>query len=195
MKILKNRIYNQLEENQEKEQAGFRKGFRTVDHIHTLNQVIEKAKEYQIEQHLDFVDFCKAFDMVNHNYLWEALHQQGVEQKVIRILANIYSNAIAYVRLDQNGTEFKLGKEIKQEDALCPNLFNAVMEKIFKELEWDNYGLKIDGERLNNLKFADDIVLISDNRKDLQNMVSSLVYTVTKNDNTEKVSRNATMSL
>ncbi len=60
-------------------------------------------------------------------------------------------------------------------DPLFPNLFNAVREKIFRKFEWDNYSLKIDGELLNNLKFADDIVLISDDRKDLQNMVSDLL--------------------
>ncbi len=55
-------------------------------------------------------------DMVNYNNLWEALHQQRVGKRVMRILANVYSNTLAYVRLDQNGTEFKLEKGVKQGD-------------------------------------------------------------------------------
>ncbi len=39
----------------------------------------------------------------------------GVDKKVIRILANIYSNAIAYVRLDQNGKNLNEKKWLNRE--------------------------------------------------------------------------------
>ena len=48
MIIMKNRIYDQVDLNQPEEQAGFR-SYATVDHMHTLNQVMEKVKEYKIE--------------------------------------------------------------------------------------------------------------------------------------------------
>ena len=32
-----------LDTNQPREQAGFRKGFATTDHLHTISQIIEKA--------------------------------------------------------------------------------------------------------------------------------------------------------
>jgi len=44
MKVLKNRIYNKLDQNQTTDQAGFRRNFSTLDHILTLNQIIEKKK-------------------------------------------------------------------------------------------------------------------------------------------------------
>jgi len=72
MKIMKNRIYHQLDLNQSEEQAGFRRNYATVDHIHTLNQVMEKVKEYKIELYMVFVDFRKAFDSVKHSKIWEA---------------------------------------------------------------------------------------------------------------------------
>lgn len=66
IKILKNRVYKQLDLNQLEEQAGFRKKYSTIYHIHTLNQVIEKAKEYKIDLYLMFVDYWKVFDSVSH---------------------------------------------------------------------------------------------------------------------------------
>ncbi|XGW33758.1 hypothetical protein V3C99_017869 [Haemonchus contortus] len=42
------------------------------------------------------------------------------------------------------------------------------------QLDWDDKGINIDGRKLSNLRFADDIVLISQNREELQQMVEEL---------------------
>ncbi|KAG6459211.1 hypothetical protein O3G_MSEX011269 [Manduca sexta] len=42
VKIIHNRIEEQLDLEQPPEQAGFRKGLSTTDHLHTINQLIEK---------------------------------------------------------------------------------------------------------------------------------------------------------
>lgn len=46
MKIIERRIAGKLDEHQPVEQAGFRPDFSITDHVHTVNQVIEKANEY-----------------------------------------------------------------------------------------------------------------------------------------------------
>ncbi len=71
--VLKNRIYTQLDENQAKEQAGFRRGYSTVDNIFVINQVIEKAREYGLKVKLMFIDYKKALDSIKHSYLWQAM--------------------------------------------------------------------------------------------------------------------------
>mgnify|MGYP006965706016 CR=1 FL=1 len=48
MKIMKNRIYNQLDLNWRIEQAGIRKNQSTIDHLQVINQLIEKSPEYQM---------------------------------------------------------------------------------------------------------------------------------------------------
>ena len=61
-KILTNRLTDTLDENQPREQAGFRSGYSTIDHLHTINQLIEKTLEYNKPLCLAFVDYEKAFD-------------------------------------------------------------------------------------------------------------------------------------
>ena len=53
-----------LDSHQPREQAGFRSGFSTMDHIHTISQIQEKAKECKIPLCLAFVDYEKEFDSI-----------------------------------------------------------------------------------------------------------------------------------
>lgn len=47
---------------------------------------------------------------------------------------------------------------MKQEVPLSTNLVNAVLENAFRKLKWEGNGVSVDGTKLNNLRFADDIV-------------------------------------
>ena len=72
-KLIELRIQKQIQEQQPHEQAGFRHGFSTIDHLQVINQLIEQALEYETELHLAFIDYTKAFDSLNHNFLLSAL--------------------------------------------------------------------------------------------------------------------------
>lgn len=56
-KIITRRLTKHLEEEQPPEQAGFRTGFSTTDHLQALNQIIEKTKEYNLKLYIAFIDF------------------------------------------------------------------------------------------------------------------------------------------
>ena len=63
-KILTLRLTRVLDENQPIEQAGFHSGYSTIDHIYTVNQLKEKCTEYQKPLCLAFVDYERAFEIV-----------------------------------------------------------------------------------------------------------------------------------
>jgi len=50
-------------------QAGFRKGRGTRDQVASICWIIEKAREFQKNIYLCFIDYAKAFDCVDHNKL------------------------------------------------------------------------------------------------------------------------------
>ncbi|KAE9417688.1 hypothetical protein Angca_004282, partial [Angiostrongylus cantonensis] len=55
-RVIPKRIDRTLDEGQPCEQAGFRKGFSTMDHIHTITRLIEVTREYKRPLCLTFID-------------------------------------------------------------------------------------------------------------------------------------------
>lgn len=75
------------------EQAGFRKGFSTIDHLQTVKTLIEKCEEYNQPLHLCFVDFHKPFDTVELWAVLKALRDARIDLRYSKLLENIYLNA------------------------------------------------------------------------------------------------------
>lgn len=173
-KVILNRITKKLDENQPREQAGFRSGYSTLDHIHVVKQIIEKSKEYNMPLYCCFVDYSKAFDSLEHEKIWQALKNQGIENKYIRIIRNIYKNSSARIKLEREGKKINIERGVRQGDPLSPKLFSAVLEEIFRHLEWETYGLNINGEKLNHLRFADDLIILSNTPAELSKMIQEL---------------------
>ncbi|XP_049807436.1 uncharacterized protein LOC126249792, partial [Schistocerca nitens] len=67
LKILQNRLRQYLDRELPEEQAGFRKGRGTRDQIANIRWIMEKAREFQKDVYLCFIDYAKAFDCVDHN--------------------------------------------------------------------------------------------------------------------------------
>ena len=59
-------------------QAGFRKGRGTRDQIANICWIMEKARDFQNNIYICFIDYAKAFDCVDHNKLWKILIEMGI---------------------------------------------------------------------------------------------------------------------
>ena len=174
-RVILARIEKELEWKQPREQAGFRAGFRTSDHLHTLSQLIEKAKEYQFDLCLGFIDYEKAFDSLDHLALLQALEDQITDKKYISLVKAIYKDPSARIHLEDDKTNIiKILKGVRQGDPISPKLFTAALERVFSNLDWQSKGIVVDGERLNHLRFADDLLIISHQPRELQSMMQEL---------------------
>lgn len=173
-KILLNRLSRSFDENQPCEQAGFRKNFSTIDHIQVVTQIIEKSNEYNKTLYLCFIDFTKAFDSLNHYAIWEALQQQNIESRYISLLHSIYSKIKSRIKLEREGAEFDIKKGVRQGDPISPKIFSSVLELVFRNLNWHEKGLRIDGKYISHLRFADDIIIFAENLNEIKTMMQEL---------------------
>ena len=87
------RLEKKLDENQPREQAWFRGKYFTTDHIHAINQLKEKCREYIIPLCVAFVDYEKAFDSVQTQAIPTSLQEQGIEDLCLEILKDIYTDS------------------------------------------------------------------------------------------------------
>ena len=74
----------------------------------------------------------------------------------------------------QMSEKIRIKRGVRQGDTISPKLFTATLESIFRRLNWENKGVKIDGEFLSNLRFADDIFLCTETPQELQQMLQEL---------------------
>ncbi|CAG9094113.1 unnamed protein product [Plutella xylostella] len=172
--VILNRISKSLDYQQPREQAGFRKGYSTTDHIFTLTQIIERYNEYNKKLYVAFIDYSKAFDSISHAKLWESLAEQGIHSKYIHLLKSLYSQASAKIKLERIGDSFDIQRGVKQGDPLSPKLFTALLESVFRKINWHQYGISIDGEILTHLRFADDVVILSEDHENIVEMLTAM---------------------
>jgi len=127
-KIIFSRLEATLDYNQTREQAGFRKGFSTTDHLQVITQLIEKTNEYEVPMCLAFADYEKAFDSVEHLGIINAIRNQSINETYIDLLTNMYNNGSAEIRLDTVSPKFPIRRGVRQGDTISPKLFNAGLE-------------------------------------------------------------------
>ena len=96
-------------------QAGFRKGRGIRDQIANICWIIEKARQFQKNTYLGFVNYAKAFDCVDPKKLWEILQEMGIPDHLACLLRNLYAGQEATVSTGRGTTDwFQTGKGVRQ---------------------------------------------------------------------------------
>ena len=76
------------------------------DQIANISWIIEKAKQFQKNIYLRFIDYSKAFNCVDHNKLWNILQEMGVPDHLACLLRNLYVGQKATVRIVHGTTDW-----------------------------------------------------------------------------------------
>ena len=124
-KMLVNRLARQLDDEQPREQAGFRSEYSTADHLQVVNQVLKRTRELRTPLCLVFVDYEKAFDIVETTAVTNALIRQNIPKKYIRTLENVCRGCTTTIRLFQAELTIQIARGVRQGDTISPKLFTV----------------------------------------------------------------------
>jgi hypothetical protein len=160
---LANRLKNLLPDLVEPQQTGFVHGRHIQDNILAITLLQESARKSQEPLAMMLLDFAKAYDLVDHQYLWDTLAAVGFSTDFTSLVQGLITGSSAKVHFNGLFTSrFPLQQGVKQGCLLAPLLFALSTQPlmvILKEyLESGTIkGIPIGGEQqiLSQL-FADD---------------------------------------
>ena len=164
LRVIMMRVRNKIRPEIAEEQCGFVEDKGTANAVYMLRTLIERAIEVQKDVYLCFIDYTKAFDRAKHDELLKQVKQLRLDGKDDRLIKNMHWKQ----KVDNDTSSFqKMKRSVRQGCVLLTDLFNLYSEVIMKNLQ-DHPGIKVGGKNVNNLRYADDTVLIAENEKDLQ---------------------------
>ena len=190
--VLNSRLRTMLETEEQigKEQAGFREGYSTLDHIYVLHTLITLYLSHKKRLYCTFVDFQKAFDLINRTKLWLKLIENGVNGKVMRVIHALYNNAKSCVKSEKCLSRvFESNVGVRQGENLSPLLFAIYINDLNQYLSTFYDGLKTiedHAHRLfsdNNidiflklyiLLYADDTIIMTESPGDMQRAMDGM---------------------
>ena len=176
LKILLNRLKPRAEEIIAEEQAGFRAGRSTSEHIFNLRTLYEKHLQYQQSLYHVFIDFKKAFDKVWHAALWATMRKYNIGPKLVRTIEHLYDNATSAVIFNSSLRDwFRTTVGVRQGCLLSPTLFQNFLKRIMTDALENHQGtVSIGGRTITNLRFVDDIDGLAGYEQELVNLVERL---------------------
>ena len=98
----------------------------------------------------------------------------GISYHLTCLLRNLYAGQETAVRTGHGTTDwFQIGKGVCQGCILSPCLFNLHAEHIMKNARLDEAqaGIKIAGRNINNIRYADDTILMAESEEKLKTLL------------------------
>ena len=136
---------------------------RRIDYtIHMLRDLIDYTEKSDGEAAFIFLDQEKAFDRVDHDFLFKTMETFGFGETFIEWIKILYSNASTRVKVNgflTNSIPLKRG--IRQGCPLSALLYVIVIEVLALQLRANPnlVGFEIEGEKIISLHYADDAII------------------------------------
>ncbi len=106
------------------------------------------------------LDISKAFDTVPHEAIKPILRGKGVPCQIIQLILESYRETKTSIAMEGGDIMVEIVRGVKQGDPMSPLLFILIIEPLLERLE-SMEGLKLSGEKVCSLAFADDLYLLA----------------------------------
>lgn len=163
-KILDRMLDNILEQHVKIHDAqfGFRAGLSTDSAILCLKHTVRYFTDRKTPVYACFLDLSKAFDRVDYPLLWQKLSKTGIPGEYVALFRHWYNNQLNQVRWsNMMSSEYKLECGVRQGGITSPKLFNLYINELIVGLSGMHAGCYVGSTCINNLSYADDMVLLA----------------------------------
>ena len=145
------------------EQSGFLKGRYIGENIRLVLDTIAHCNSYKINGVLIFLDFEKAFDSLDWDFLFQSLSYFSFGPELMNWIKIYYSNTYACV--SNNGhmsSYFQISRGVRQGCPLSPYLFIICSDIFIRLIKFNNdiTGIRIFNREFKITHYADDTVLL-----------------------------------
>lgn len=160
-KIIANRIMTILDKVVGPGQVACMKNKSCIDNLKNIRRLVTRSQENKrVKGFLVSLDLQKAFDSVNHRFLWKILLKYGFPEKLVTCLTNLYSTATSSVLYNGFLTkEFQIKSSVRQGCPLSMVLFVIYIEPLIRKLQSSISGILVYDRFLAVTAYADDLTI------------------------------------
>ena len=162
-KLIASRLNSTLPALLAMDQRGFVSGRDIAEDVVELQTVLHHVHQMSSNHCLINLDFKKAFDSVDWDFMFSVLEAYGFPEYTIKLIKALHSGASSrVVHRDELSEPFDISKGVLQGAPSSPPLFILMVELLFKKIHKDPAikGVKIgDIEEKKSFRFADDATL------------------------------------
>ena len=159
------------------EQKGCRKKSRgTHDQLFIDKMLMKEMKQRKKNVAMAWVDYKKAYDMVQHSWLEECLEIFGIADNVKKLLSNSMKTwRTELTSCGESLGDVQIKRGIFQGDLLSPLLFVLALTPMPMVLRNVRHGYEFrNREKINHLLFMDDLKLYAKNEKGLDSLIQTV---------------------
>ena len=156
------------------DQVGYIKNRYIGENIRILSDVLLLTDLEDMEAYITQIDFEKAFDSVEWDFLLKALNELNFGENFITWIKTLYTNITACAGNNGNYSEyFTLSRSIRQGCPISALLFLLVVEILANKIRNDPaiQGIKINDEIFKLAMMADDITLMN---RDIESIANAI---------------------
>ena len=163
-------------------QAGFRHGYSTIDHIYVLKHFIDIFIMKKKRLFCTFIDYSKAFDLVWRDALWFKLQNAGITGRFYNVIVCMYKQIKSCVFVDGIKSEsFTSLTGVRQGENLSPLLFSLFINDLEEFLIENKCEPASSGDdmidrymKLLVLMYADDTIVMATSKSGLQEAIDQM---------------------
>ncbi|KAJ3589478.1 hypothetical protein NHX12_010323 [Muraenolepis orangiensis] len=164
-KALATRLGRAVEQVIHRDQTYCVPGRSMVDNVHLIRDVLEVSSSLDINTGLISLDQEKAFDRVEHSFLWKVMGKFGFSAGFIAKIMVLYNNIESVLKF--NGglcAPFRVCRGVRQGCALSGMLYALSLEPLLSRIRSKLQGLFLPGFNGNLVlsAYADDVVFVRD---------------------------------